>query len=421
MAPARPVLVDATRLLTRLRHRHPTGIDRVDLAYARRYLARPEDGAVALTRFGARILPAERSRDLLARLEARWRETVPAAADPVLAGIRRRLAGEPRGAPTVPAGRGLRLPSVHVEAERLLLGAPLWRAAAAAPQGCVYLHTSHLRLDRPGLFAWLDRRPDIRPVFFVHDLIPIDYPEYGVPGEADRHRTRMATVARRAAAVIVNSDDVGSRLAAHLRREGLPVPSITTAPLGVETAFQGGLAAPSAGAGAPYFVACSTIEARKNHLLLLQVWRELAERLGPAVPKLVVVGRRGWESEAAADLLDRCPALREPVIEAASLSSAGLAELVAGARALLMPSFAEGYGIPVVEALSLGTPVIASDIPAHREVAGGHATFLHPLDGTGWRDAVLAAAGRPRDTVERYAPPTWEAHFAIADDVLARL
>ena len=94
------------------------------------------------------------------------------------------------------------------------------RGPEILPHGTVYLHTSHLRLDKPGRFDWLYDRRDIRPVFFVHDLIPIDYPEYGRPGEAERHRVRMETIARHAAHVLVNSRDVGERFARYCARWG---------------------------------------------------------------------------------------------------------------------------------------------------------------------------------------------------------
>ncbi len=57
--------------------------------------------------------------------------------------------------------------------------------------------------------------------------------------------------------------------------------------------------------------------------------------------------------------------------------------VIARARALLMASFGEGYGLPIVEARAVGTPVIAFDIPVFREIAP-EATFRHPLDGPGW-------------------------------------
>ncbi|GMA75805.1 hypothetical protein GCM10025880_22220 [Methylorubrum aminovorans] len=56
------------------------------------------------------------------------------------------------------------------------------------PEGTIYVHTSHLRLDRPERFDWLYTRRDVRPVFFVHDLIPISHPEYGRPGRRSATR-----------------------------------------------------------------------------------------------------------------------------------------------------------------------------------------------------------------------------------------
>ena len=57
-----------------------------------------------------------------------------------------------------------------------------------------------------------------------------------------------------------------------------------------------------------------------------------------------------------------------------------------------MPSHAEGYGLPLIEALCVGTPVIASDLPAHRDVAADYAIYRHPMDGLGWLDAVETLA-----------------------------
>jgi glycosyltransferase involved in cell wall biosynthesis len=64
-----------------------------------------------------------------------------------------------------------------------------------------------------------------------------------------------------------------------------------------------------------------------------------------------------------------------------------------------IPSLHEGFGLPVIEAMQLGVPVIASDIPAFREVAGGHATLVtHPLEPRSWRDAIAASSSSPTAT-----------------------
>ena len=73
---------------------------------------------------------------------------------------------------------------------------------------------------------------------------------------------------------------------------------------------------------------------------------------GNQAPRLLIVGSRGWENENVLDLLDRCTALKDHVVELGAVSDIRLAALLRSTRALLMPSFAEGFGLPVAEALS---------------------------------------------------------------------
>ncbi|PZQ47225.1 MAG: glycosyltransferase family 1 protein, partial [Phenylobacterium zucineum] len=150
--------------------------------------------------------------------------------------------------------------------------------------------------------------------------------------------------------------------------------------------------------------------ARKNLAFLLTVWRRLQERMGDAAPQLVLIGRYGWENEAVLDHLQRSPALRGLVHQASDLPDSALAGLVGGARALLAPSSVEGFDLPAVEASALGVPVIASDIPAHRELVP-NAHLVDPLDGLGWLEALERAARRS-PKAPAYAAPTWDSHFA---------
>jgi glycosyltransferase involved in cell wall biosynthesis len=118
-----------------------------------------------------------------------------------------------------------------------------------------------------------------------------------------------------------------------------------------------------------------------------------------------VVGSRWHTHDGVITMLEKCEAIKKHVVEIAGLPTPALRQLMAGARAVLMPSFAEGFGLPVMEALALGTPVIASDIAAHREVGRGLATYFSPIDGLGWRTAIagLTALPAPGDQASRAA------------------
>jgi glycosyltransferase involved in cell wall biosynthesis len=143
---------------------------------------------------------------------------------------------------------------------------------------------------------------------------------------------------------------------------------------------------------------------------------------------LVLIGRRGWENENVIDILERGEALRGHVVEAGEVSDNRMHALMAGARAMLMPSFVEGFGMPVVEALAAGVPVICSDISAHREVGGDAPDYLDPLDGLGWMHAINRYA--PQVSPERDAQlerlrhwraPTWRLYFDIVEELLEQL
>jgi glycosyltransferase involved in cell wall biosynthesis len=293
-------------------------------------------------------------------------------------------------------------------------------AALAAPRalrlqpGSLFVNVNHYGLEHPLLLSRL-ARAGVRPVVLIHALIPLEFPEFCSPGGGPRHERRVIACLNHAWRLITNSQATATALTRFAASRGLALPACVTAPLGIEAAFLGRQAAEPVVA-APYFVCVGTIEPRKNLNFLLSLWRRLEERLGEATPPLVLIGRRGWENEAVVDQLERSPSVLRHVHEVADLGDRQVASLIAGAAALLSPSFAEGYNLPVIEALALGTPVIASDIPVHRELAAG-ARLIDPLDGPAWMEAIGAAAGS-RAVVDRLEPPTWRTHFGIVESAL---
>jgi glycosyltransferase involved in cell wall biosynthesis len=176
--------------------------------------------------------------------------------------------------------------------------------------------------------------------------------------------------------------------------------------------------AESRGEADPAFVILGTIEGRKNHALLLSMWRRmLDERSAAQVPRLVIVGRRGWQADEVFARLDRRE-FGDRVAEVGSLDDRRLAEALVGARVLLFPSFAEGYGIPLTEALAAGVPVIASDLPVFREIGQGAPELLPPDDAAAWSVAIAEYArpdsARRHEQLNRLAAfrvPDWHGHF----------
>jgi glycosyltransferase involved in cell wall biosynthesis len=415
------VLFDISRIFIRGSRFSPTGIDRVVVAYARWLLDQPQIELQPVLTVGGRLIgvPRRMLERTIRQNEAFARQRNDSDAPGATWGaLQHALSSKtdqaiPLRAPSV----SLQLPQRarwHLNiAGRTLANLRPVRANA----GTIYLNVSHTGLDQPRVLGRLADR-GVAPVVMVHDLIPINFPEYCAPAAETRHLRRIDEVIRHARLVITNSATTARELADYAETRCLKAPLTEVAPLGIETAFCE--ASQPWTPARPYFVCVGTLEARKNVAFLLAVWRRLSERLGPETPRLVLVGRRGWENESVIDHLQRSHSVIRLVHEVSDLSDRELARLVGGAAALLSPSLAEGFDLPVVEGLALGVPVIASDIPAHRELAGQAATLIDPLDGPAWIDAVeRAAAVRGRGPA--YSAPTWAAHFDQLALALGRL
>ena len=391
------VILDLSRLVSRARHHTPSGVDRVEMAYARGLHARLGDRldfALVHPLAGYGRLPSHAALRYLDLLERRW--------DSEGGGVEQRSLAE-----TVP----------------LLL--TLLPKPPRPTTDSVYVQASPHHLTRPALVQRILARERARFLCLVHDLIPIEYPEYARPDGALLHRRRIETIARHADGVIVNSAATGASMQPWIARTGRTV-AMHVALLGTQIlpTPQTPIAVPDE----PYFLCVGTIEPRKNHLLLLNLWRHFAETLPQdAIPRLIIVGRRGWENEQVVDMLERCPGLRGHVEERNGCSDQHLDALLRGARALLLPSFAEGYGMPVAEALAVGTPVICSDLSALREAGSDVPDFLDPLDGPAWRTAILDHyRNGPLSTAQRgrlpsYRAPTWDQHIAIVEAAITAL
>lgn len=260
---------------------------------------------------------------------------------------------------------------------------------------------------RPGLMHWTYPLPlafrGVPNVYTIHDLIPLRRPDLTDIGSA-RFARIVRRIAQRADHIVTVSEASRRDIMTLL---GLPEERVTNTYQPVSLRFDLGNAQAPPMRG--HFLFCGTIEPRKNLARLIQAYCAS----GAAAP-LVLAGPDGWrgaQTLAAGGVEIRPLAAltgKGGVWRAPWLPRPALIDLLRGARALLFPSLAEGFGLPIAEAMTLGVPVLTSLGGATEEIAGGAALLIDPLDVQAMAGAIatldrdtalcdrLASAGRRR-------------------------
>lgn len=251
-----------------------------------------------------------------------------------------------------------------------------------------------------------------RGVVTVHDLSYVRHPDTVSRDSLDYQRL-VPRGLERADVVCTVSDAVAAEI---VDEYGIAADRIVTTPLGVAPSWFEVTGAPPV--GGRYVLALGTLEPRKNLAVLVAAHSELW-RSGVEVP-LLLTGSEGWG--AALSLADAPPG---SVRLLGYRPRAEVQRLVAGAAALAFPSRYEGFGLPPLEALAAGTPVVASDLPVLREVLGAHAAFVAPSDPAAWTTALAAVVAAPPSAAARAAARehaagfTWERTVARTLDAYA--
>ena len=277
---------------------------------------------------------------------------------------------------------------------------PVWHAwaAGAASRSCgAFLSTNSY------LTAWLTRIPT---AVVVYDLVPWVDPVNAQARAARIERATIGGAVRRADAFLCISEatrrDLVARFPAAADRSRV-------VPLAADPRF----AAPGAPAslGVPYVLGVGTLEPRKNLVRLIEAWAALPRTVrGDHV--LALVGPTGWDVDAT---LAAAHARPDDVRLLGFVSDEELAAMYAGATAFAYPSTYEGFGLPVLEAMAAGAPVVTSSVSSLPEVAGEAAVLVDPYDVRAIRDALAAVLADPaqREALrargrERAAAFSWE-------------
>lgn len=233
-------------------------------------------------------------------------------------------------------------------------------------------HGSLLRLrapGAPGVVHWTYPLPlrieGWTNIYTVHDAIPLLQPSLSQIDPL-RHRRLLEALVASAEHIITVSEAARGDIVATL---GCAPSLVTACPPGLEI----GTAVAPLPEGFQrdgYLLCVGSVEPRKNLLRLVEAHR----RSGIGLP-LVVAGPDGWRSDTIAPVLDEA----EGVIRLPYVDRPTLVSLMAAARALVFPTITEGFGLPIVEAMQLGTPVLTSRGGATAEVAGDAALLADPL------------------------------------------
>lgn len=301
---------------------------------------------------------------------------------------------EPSPPPLPVAGQRVRFRFHHLPAGFLLPVGPTIRALRATLEPLLMFLDGNDVYFAPNFFVPRRHLPAVRRLAAtVHDLAFARLPETVQRETLDNLRRNLPGALFSADALIAVSqatcDDLSALCAVaprrvHVIHEGVDATFLTEAPLH-----------PPAGLPERYLLFVSTLEPRKN---IVGVLRGFAAAAAAGYPgDLVLVGRWGWRTEEARAALAASP-VRERIVHMDYVARAELRTVLGGAEALLFPSLLEGFGLPVVEAMACGVPVIVSNLSSLPEVAGEAGVYVDPRDPRDIARAILRVAG---DEAER--------------------
>lgn len=234
-----------------------------------------------------------------------------------------------------------------------------------------------------------------KTVVMIHDLSFEHLPETFKRRSWIQMRLTVRRTARAAAHIVTDSDYSRDDI---LRTYGLPVDRVTTTPLAASRRFKPvqdkeelKRVLDKYGITGDYVLAVGSIQPRKNIPRLIRAYARLLSQGNDQtpIPRLVIAGKRAWLFEETINAAAASP-VRDNIVFTGYVPESDLPALYTGARCFVYPSFFEGFGIPLLEAMRCGTPTISSDRTCFPEVVGDASLMIDPFDENSIAEALWA-------------------------------
>lgn len=230
-------------------------------------------------------------------------------------------------------------------------------------------------------------RRNYKSIITIHDLAFLLYPHLLTP-ESARYYGQIDQAVRHTDHIIAVSEATKGDA---IRLLGVPQDKITIIYEAANPIYRPSQGSDSTvereyGLSSPFILFVGTIEPRKNLPTLLRAYRRLLDQYKPSV-KLVVVGEKGWLYEQVFLLLEELH-LQEEVLFLGRVPAEGLLHLYNAAKILVHPALYEGFGLPPLEAMACGTPIVVANVSSLPEVVGDAALLVDPQDEEAWTVAI---------------------------------
>lgn len=275
------------------------------------------------------------------------------------------------------------------------------------------------------------KKMQVRPIYMVQDLIPILYPTFCSVTAKERQSESIKLMLKHASALLCNSKATQAEFDHYVEQalKDYAIPPMISIHHGYSLPNFSADNLKSSLVKKPYFVVLGAIEPRKNQIFLIEIWQQLMECLQEACPFLIVIGRgKPKYLKMISNRVKQSEKLQHLIRFETKVSDKELVHWLKGTQALLFPSLAEGYGFPLIEALGLGVPVIASQLSVFQEIVGLIPEYLDPMDKEKWIQMIITYLNSHHEKrlaqlekIKKFVVPSWEQHFNRLEQFIEKL